>query len=830
MKRLLIVACIFSVQAGIAQVPATLSSAEIYQGIQKLNVLGNVLYVAAHPDDENTRLLAYLAKEKQYRTGYLSLTRGDGGQNLIGDEQGIGLGLIRTQELLAARRVDGAEQFFTRAYDFGYSKTADETLRIWGKEKILSDVVWVIRKFRPDVIITRFPGDSRAGHGHHWASALLANEAFTAAADPRRFPEHFQYGVEPWQAKRIMWNAFIPGGNAVPDSAFRLDVGAFNPLIGKGYGEIASESRSNHKSQGFGAARTRGQTFEYFFTTGGEKPTNDLFDGVNTAWSRTGASFEQQVNRLQNEFSFEHPERSVKGLVELYRSLKQMKDGYWKDQKMKEVQQLIESASGLFADAVANTPTAIRGDSLKITLQLNNRNGTNVIAHKAYLSVLIDTLWYKILLNKELNTTLPANINQNLPVTISVPANTMLSQPYWLTEGSPNGSFQVSQQTNIGKPENSPAFEVRYFVDIEGESFDVARPVQYKYTDPVKGEVYQPIAVRPRSNAHFDKDVYVAVNGNTLYPSLRISAGSTGAPAKDEEKTLRPTVTGEWTPLERTKKYLYPHPTAFAVRSSNKKSHRGEISLPQDDSSVLFGSVEVIEYDHIPRITYFSPAKATLVNLDVKTSGKKVGYITGAGDKVPEAIESMGYELVLLAREDITADNIKQFDAIIAGIRAYNVHPWLAEKHSELMQYVKNGGNLIVQYNTNNFVGPLRSQIGPYNFSISRSRVSEEDAKVNFVLPDHPSLNFPNKITQEDFLGWVQERSVYEADQLDTAFVTPLSMNDTNEKPGRGSLVIAPYGKGNFVYTGLSFFRQLPAGVPGAYRLLANLIALPKHE
>src|SRR5215510_11431605 len=315
-----------------AQSPQTWTSADIYLAIRKLNVLGSVLYLAAHPDDENTRLIAYLSKDKLYRTGYLSLTRGDGGQNLIGDEQGIELGLIRTQELLAARRVDGGEQFFTRAFDSGYSKSPEETFTKWDKEKILSDVVWVIRKFQPDVIITRFPTTGEGGHGHHTASAILANEAFTAAADPNRFPEQLKW-VKPWKAKRIMWNSFNFGGtNLTSNDQFKFDVGGYNPLLGKSYGEIAAISRSNHKSQGFGASASRGEAFDYFKTTGGPTPVNDLMDDVDLTWKKVegGEAISKQIDKLATSFDLLHPENSVKGLVELHQAINKLPEGYWK--------------------------------------------------------------------------------------------------------------------------------------------------------------------------------------------------------------------------------------------------------------------------------------------------------------------------------------------------------------------------------------------------------------------------------------------------------------------------------------------------------------------
>ncbi|MCY7291599.1 MAG: PIG-L family deacetylase, partial [Ferruginibacter sp.] len=304
------------------QSPAIYSSADILQQMKKLEVFGSVLYVAAHPDDENTRLLGYMANERKFRTGYLSLTRGDGGQNLIGDEQGIDLGLIRTQELLSARRIDGAEQFLTRAFDFGYSKNPEEAMRIWEHDKILADVVWVIRKFKPDVIITRFPTTGEGGHGHHTASAILAGEAFDAAADPNKFKEQLKF-VKIWQAKRLLWNTFNFGGNnTTREDQFKIDCGVYNPVLGKSYGEIAAESRSRHKSQGFGVTGQRGKNFEYFTTIKGEKPVNDLMEGVDSAAYRTTTATEYfaAVKELIKKYDYSNPKKSVSDLEALSRN------------------------------------------------------------------------------------------------------------------------------------------------------------------------------------------------------------------------------------------------------------------------------------------------------------------------------------------------------------------------------------------------------------------------------------------------------------------------------------------------------------------------------
>ena len=380
MKRLLLaifVCCKLS--DALAQPPKSWTSAEMYQAIKKLNVLGSVLYIAAHPDDENTRLIAYLSKDKLYRTGYLSLTRGDGGQNLIGDEQGIELGLIRTQELLAARRIDGGEQFFTRAFDFGYSKSPEETFTKWDKEKILSDVVWVIRKFQPDIIINRFPVTGEGGHGHHTASGILANEAFTAAADPNRFPEQLKY-VSVWQAKRVMWNTFNFGGtNTTREDQFKIDVGGYNPLLGKSYGEIAAESRSQHKSQGFGVPASRGEALEYFKATNGDMPVTDLMDGIDATWNKIpgGSKISAMIDSLTASFDFLHPEKSVKGLVLLYNVLINLPNGIWQLKKIEETKELIQQCSGLFIDATTSEQFAVKTDSIRIYFKNKNHSSNS---------------------------------------------------------------------------------------------------------------------------------------------------------------------------------------------------------------------------------------------------------------------------------------------------------------------------------------------------------------------------------------------------------------------------------------------------------------------
>ncbi len=815
---------LFLTSTTIAQTPQTLNSADILLGLKKLKVIGSVLYVAAHPDDENTRLLAYLSKERLYRTGYLSMTRGDGGQNLIGNEQGIELGMIRTQELLAARRMDGAEQFFTRAYDFGFSKTTDEALKVWEKEKILSDVVWVIRKFQPDVIMTRFPPDNRAGHGHHSASAVLAREAFDAAADPNRFPEQFKYGVKPWRAKRIMWNTFNFGTtNTTSNDQLKIDVGVYNPLLGKGYGEIASESRSQHKSQGFGVPRQRGQQIEFFTLTGGDSMKNDFAEGIVTDWSRYvgGAAINQLIDAIVANYSFQNPSASVKSLIDLYKSISNIKDGEWKNKKLEEVKNLIEACAGLYLEAVSTEQFAVQGDSLHVNIFLSNRSDVKT----SPLAIMLNN---KQTSSLKSNAALVKNALLRERINFVVPANQPISQPYWLTNTNPKGSFTVNDQLLIGKAESDAAFTAIFSLNIEGETFVFEKPVMYKFTDPVKGEIYWPLVVIPNSELIITPEVSITPNyvgvikANTNLRSLKIY--------NSVEKF--DSIKINYTPMLKNESRIF-NDTTFVppLLVDDNGRVQNNISSFQffDSSGAKYNYSKTISYDHIPQITYFQNSSFTYSIVgDFKIASKKIGYINGAGDKVAEGLMQMGYKVTFLEEKDITVANLKQYDAVVTGIRAYNVHPWLNNAYDVLMRYVKEGGVMLVQYNTSNQLGTIKAKMSPYPFNISRNRVTEEDAKVSFLAPTHPVLNYPNKITEKDFEGWVQERSVYEADAIDSNFVSILGMHDEGEPQRSGSLIVANYGKGRFVYSAVAFFRQLPAAVPGAYRLMANLLAKPK--
>lgn len=826
MKRftVLLLFCVIYITST-AQPPQTLTSGQILQAIKKLKVLGSVLYIAAHPDDENTRLITYLANEKLYRTGYLSLTRGDGGQNLVGDEQGVELGLIRTQELLAARRIDGGEQFFSSAYDFGYSKNPDETFAFWDKEKILSDVVWVIRNFKPDVIITRFPATGEGGHGHHTASAILANEAFVAAADSNRFRDQLKY-VEPWQAKRILWNTFNFGGNnTTSDTQFKIDVGGFNPLLGKGYGEIAAWSRSQHKSQGFGSGAVRGASFEYFKATGGNAPQQQLLDDVNTGWGRLGKpanKIAEAIAAIEQRFDAANPAGSVGKLVELYKMMDKLPKSYWQQKKMKELEQIIVQSSGLYFEVNSPQQFAVQTDSLKLNVIVNNRMGANIMLQKIDINNI----------EKPFNILLEKNKNVNYTATLPVTVQQQITQPFWLQQPMDAGRFHINDQKLVGVADVEAPYTAKAFFTIDGLNIMQEQPVRYRFVDPVKGELYQPLYVVPpatvttspgliifkRSQQQDARNVNVSVNANTdLQGNLKTAiAGITADNAKEESLTL-----------PAGSKVSYPfkvsHPSTNNI-VYNASAYAN--LLHQKDTQAYYLALASINYDHIPSIKYFYPDFIKVLNIDLKTAGKTVGYIAGAGDKVAEILQEMGYNVTLLDQNTVVNTNLAAFDAIITGVRAYNTNNWMNSVYDKLMNYVKDGGNLIVQYNTSSNIGPLKAKIGPYNFNITRNRITDETAQVKLLDSLHSVFNFPNKISEKDFNGWIQERSIYHAGNWDSGLVPLISMADPGEKSDDGSLVIGKFGKGYFTYTGLVFFRQLPAAVPGAIRLMANLIAL----
>lgn len=802
------------------------NAGEIKLKLKKLNFLGSVLYVAAHPDDENTRAIAYLANDQLAATAYLSLTRGDGGQNLIGSEMGELLGLIRTQELMAARQIDGGEQFFTRAIDFGYSKNYQETLEIWNKDEILSDVVRVIRKFQPDVILTRFPPDERAGHGHHTSSAILAQEAFDVAADALRYPEQVkELGI--WKTSALYtntgrwWNQTI---NENTPGVLMINVGTYSNLLGKSYSEIAAESRTQHKSQGFGSPGRRGDAPEFFEFVKGSKADKALFEKVNTTWSRVagGAAIEPLILKAIQEYDEENPSASVNMLIKIRNAILKLSNSVWKNRKLAEVESLIKDCLGLYLEATSNQPLIAPGESVRISFELINRSAVPV----SIVNLACNNLGY--------DSTFTLALKNNQPVLFQSTQTIKrqeYSAPYWLAQPHGRGFFTVTDPNLIGKPENEAAIEMIARVNIVGEEIVITMPVTYKWTDPVKGELSRPFEIVPPVFATFTQSVYLIKNNIPQPVQVTLKSGS----GRKISGTLKLDIPPGWVCSPGSVPFNLERANEEQVFTFNVSGGKEELdarikAIAEVNGKQYSLSYRQIQYDHIPTQTLLPPAQARALRIDANNEGSVVAYLKGAGDEIPVALRNLGYEVVEMKNEEVTTANLKRVDAVVLGIRALNTNERIGFMMPVLHEYVKSGGTLIVQYNTSNDLELDASKIAPYSLTLSRDRVTEEDSEVRVLKPDHPALNIPNKITAKDFGGWVQERGLYFPSSWDSSFDALLSMNDKGEPARNGSLLVAQYGAGYYVYTGLSFFRELPEGVPGAYKLFANLVSLGKPK
>ena len=804
----------------LAQAPRQPHSGEIAAGIRRLGVVGSVLYVAAHPDDENTNLLAWLAGGRGMRAGYLSLTRGDGGQNLIGTEQDELLGLIRTQELLAARRIDGAEQLFTRARDFGYSKSAEETLRIWGHEEVLGDVVLAIRRFQPDVIVTRF-NTRPPNHGQHTASALLAEEAFEAAADPKRFPEQLG-ALKPWKADRLLHNvsAWFLGPNADMSAYLKVDVGGFDPLIGQSWGEVSAKSRSQHRSQGFGMPAKRGPDLEYFQPLAGALPKADPFEGLELSWRRWSGTEKivQAVEEAWRGFDPRAPQRSIPVLLRVHEAISALPaDNPWKELKLRETEALVAACAGLFLEARAAEATAVPGDEVALNLVALNRS-------PGALRLVSVTLpgGEAVTAGAELTEHAPFKLSKK----VTIPAAAPISTPYWLRKPVEGGLYAAEDRALIGRPEGDPSLTVTFVYEAGGKRFTVVRPVVYAWVDPVRGELYRAFEIVPAVTATLAREVFMFPNGGPQPVSVVLEAGRADAAGK-----VRLEVPQGWRvePAElgfQLGSRGDERTVQFRVTPPKGAAERGRLrAVVESGGRSESWRVRKVNYEHIPPQVVRQPSEAQLVPFTLATKVRRIGYIPGPGDRVAESLAAVGYEVTLLPEERLATEKLDRFEAILVGVRAFNAYPRLALERERLLQYVEKGGRLVVQYNTNSRVGPLTALVSPYPLEIGRDRVTDETAAMTPLSPSDPLLSAPNRLGPADFEGWVQERGLYFASKWDEKYRPVFAMNDPGEQPVRGGLIVARHGKGSYVYTGIAFFRQLPAGVPGAYRLLANLLA-----
>jgi LmbE family N-acetylglucosaminyl deacetylase len=818
--------CLLAVFPGASQVVEPPPSSVILQDLHRFHEMGSVLYVAAHPDDENNQLLAYLARGRDYRTAYLSLTRGDGGQNVLGPEFGEELGVIRTEELLAARRVDGGRQYFSRAFDFGFSKDYLETLRIWDRQQVLGDTVRVIREFRPDVVITRFSPVPGGTHGHHTASTVLAIEAFKVAGDPNAFPEQLREGLTPWQPKRILWNV---GGfqqnEAGGDKLVRINDGGTDPVTGESFTDIAGRSRSMHKTQGFGnftGGGGSGPRSESFALLAGTPATNDILDGVNTTWSRVsgGEAIGKLTDAVIAQFNPQDPAASVPALLQIKKLLAPLDtDDPVVNEKRQNLDHIIQECLGLTVETTIPDAEVVPGEQLKMHLAATIRSD---IVPVRWIAARFPSIKSKFSIGADL----AAFQSVSRDVGETLPADTLVSQPYWLREEHTAGMFVVDDPNLIGRPENPPVFPVEQIFEVGGQTLIVPeQPVQITAAR-AEGETRNLTVISPVS-LKLGSDVELFAPGATRPVEVEVTAARPGTSG-----TLRLNAPSGWKVAPATQSFHLGNAgeqvkLTFTVTAPAHPTTAGITAEAKVGGRLYDNQRVVINYPHIPLLLLQPSARLKAVCLNLAIRGQNIGYLPGAGDSVAECLEDLGYKVSQLTGADLTPEQLEKFDAVVIGVRAFNVRTDLVSQLPALFDYVKAGGNVIEQYNR-----PGRDlktdQLAPYSLRLSSDRVTDETALVTFLAPDNPVLNTPNKITSADFDGWIQERGIYYPDQWDEHFTPILACSDPGEAPLKGGLLVAQYGKGWFVYTGLVFFRELPDGVPGAYRLFANLVSLGK--
>ncbi|MGH7945771.1 MAG: PIG-L family deacetylase [Opitutaceae bacterium] len=813
-----------------AQPDAALSpdpGAAILQDLRSFNTVATVLHIAAHPDDENTALITCLARGRGYRTAYLSLTRGDGGQNEIGSEFDEKLGVARTQELLAARKLDSGRQFFTRAIDFGYSKSVSETLAFWDRKEVLGDVVRIIRQFRPDVLVTRFSPTAGGTHGHHTASAVLAVEAFKLAGDPKAYPEQLTQGLSVWQPKRVVWNGgFGRDGGGSSGSTVKMDIGGSDPVTGIPFGVIAGRSRGMHITQGFGNFGGRGgggPNEQWFIHLDGEPAQKELMDGIDTTWSRVrgGAEIGQAAGALMAQFKREEPAASVPSLLSLRARLAKLPSDPVVDDKRAQLDRILQACLGLTVETIAALPEVVPGEKLNVRSTVAIRTAVPVKWTETRVV-------YPRVTSRTGKALSPGQASP-AELTITVPADAPLTQPYWLRQDGSSGIARVDDPMLIGQPENPPAIPVEYIFEVGGQTLVIAdEPVHKSKT--ARGERSRRVDVIPPVTLSLASDVSIFTPGSTRAVTIEVLAARASTSGE-----LQLELPAGWKAAPANHSFRLGSMgekakfTFNVTAPANPATDRITASATVGGKRYSNQRVE-INYEHLPFMLLQPVARARLVSVDVVTRGRSVGYLPGAGDATAGALDQLGCKVTLLSGADLTADKLRNLDAVVIGVRAFNERKDLKPNLPALFSYVENGGTVIAQYNRPSGSLP---DLGPYPLSIAGSapqlRITDENAPVTFLKPDHPVLTTPNRIGRADFEGWVQERGAYFPSSWDEQRYTPiLAFSDPSEAPLKSGVLIARHGKGYYVYTGLAFFRQLPAGVPGAYRLFANLVSLGK--
>jgi len=806
-----------------------LTPAGIAQELRSLGTTGTVLHIAAHPDDENTELITYLSLGRGYRAAYLSLTRGDGGQNELGKDFDEKLGVLRTQELLAARRLDHGRQFFTRAIDFGYSKTPEETLRFWNRDAVLGDVVRIIRQFRPDVIVTRFPiPPGSGGHGHHTASAILAVEAFKLAGDPAAYPEQLAQGLTVWQPKRVLWNSFrigTAGPGALNGPVFKQDIGGTDPVSGQEFGTIAARSRAMHQTQGLAGAVNRARTGpneQSFMLLAGLPATDDLMNGVDTTWARYpgGVEIGELTAAALAQFKTDDPAASVPALLALRTKLIAVPSDPLVTDKLDQLDRIILSCLGLKVETTVTRAEALPGETIQIHYAINLAARNIPVRYQFTRSPVLKG---SVELDRDLvaGEVLEGSLNGVL-----LP-DTPVTQPYWLRADGAAGISRVDDPALIGRAENPPAVPLYHSFLVGGQTLVIPGEPVPQTADARR----QRLDVIPPVSFALNSDIYLVPPGATKSVTVELTAARAGSGG-----VLRLELPPGWSAA--------PGPQDFHLPNvGDKSTFTFALSSPFADGAGRLRAVatvdgrnysnrrEELRYAHLPVQLLQPPARARLASFPLATKGVTIGYLPGAGDSVAECIAQMGYVVRLLTGADLTPAKLQGLDAVVIGVRAFNERTDLKDAFPGLLAWVDQGGTVIAQYNRPN--GLLATTLGPYALSIDGPapalRVTDETAPVTLLSPDHAALNTPNKINPADFDGWVQERGAYFPSKWDEERYTALlGMSDPGEAPLRSSVLVAKHGKGHYVYTGIGFFRQLPAGVPGAYRLFANLVSLGK--
>ncbi|HZS05534.1 MAG TPA: PIG-L family deacetylase [Blastocatellia bacterium] len=835
--------------------------------LRRLQTIASLLHTAAHPDDESTDLLAYLARAKGARVAYLALNRGEGGQNGIGPELGESLGVLRTEELLASRKLDGAEQYFSRAYDFGFTRSAEETLKKWNKEEILGDMVRVIRTFRPLVVANGFSGTPRDGHGQHQVAGMLAPEAVRAAADPNRYPEQIREGLRPWQVLKFYQRVFNQGGGSVAT----FDVGQFDPVLGRSPAELASEGRSKHRSQDFGAIQMRGSSVRSWLRQESKVPAPDretsLFDGIDVSITGIAQFAGSGVERLtpsltkikeiasqaMAEYRVEDPEKIAPKLAEGLRGVRTLRgqlSGLDDEARVNvdtllsrkewEFADALAKAHGVIVDALSNAEIAAPGESIEVTANVYVGTRGNLQA-APQIKVAAPDNWRSeplAIAEPEQNTPSPffrgrERTTATSKYRVTIPADEPPSQPYWLARARTKDQFDWDGTMPVTLPFAPPRLAAKAELTLSGERVTITQPVEYRFADKTFGEIRREFKVAPALTVTMHPTLLVIPQGGvsrTREIAVEITNNALHA-VKGSVKLVVPQgwrVEGGNQPLaftrqgERAARVFHVTPPAGATGNFQLKA------VAESGGQEYASGYTTIAYPHIETHFVYRPAEVRTELFDVKVApGLNVGYVMGSGDDVPAALEQLGVKVKLIGGSELASGDLSVYDTIILGIRVYEVNEDVVANNKRLLDYVSNGGTLIVQYNKGEF---SRGNFAPYPVKMDNNglRVTDEEAPVKVLAPDHPLFNYPNRITEEDWKGWVQERGLYFLSEWDEKYTPLLASSDAPGKPLNGGQLIAQYGKGNYIYTGYAWFRQLPAGVPGAYRMFANLISLPK--